>query len=80
MWPDFRSLCNWLSQCGIDDARDRLSGIVRGDYIGYAVGCAEDQRQDADGDQYHVPDDHPDGYFIPVCGKLYDQRHNDAEQ
>jgi len=80
MWPYIRSLCNWLGQCGVDGALDRLNRIVRGNYIGYAIGCAKHQRQDADSDQYQVPDGHPDGYFIPICGELYDQGHNDAEQ
>jgi len=81
IWPDIRSLfCDRLSQCGVDGALDGQSRIIRGDYIGNAVGCAEDQRQDSDGNQYCVPDGHPDGHFIPECGELYDQRHNDAKQ
>jgi len=55
-------------------------GHVRGDDVGHAAGRAEDQRQDADGDQHRVPDGHPDGHLVPVRGELNDYRYDDAEQ
>jgi len=55
-------------------------GHVRGDDVGHAVRRAEDQRQNADGDEQSVPDGHPDSHPVPVSGELDDHRHDDAEQ
>jgi len=80
VWPDFRSFCDWFSQRGIYGTFDGLGGIVRSDYICDAVNRAKDQRQDTDNDQHYVPKCHPDGHVVPVCGKLYENGHDDAEK
>jgi len=58
----------------------RRDGTVRGNNLEDAVRRAEDQSQKADGDQHCVPNSHPDGHFVPVRGKLYDHRDDDAKQ
>lgn len=45
-----------------------------------AAGRAEHQRQEADRDQHHVPEDHERGHVVPVGGELDEHGRDDAEQ
>lgn len=71
-----------MNQSGVDGGLNFLDCVVlvSGNDINNAVGRAKNQCHYANSNQHCISDSHPNSYIVPICCKLYNHGHNDAEQ